>query len=156
MNIMTLRQHLILLLATGFYSGKIPVAPGTFGSVVGLLGCWLLSGLAPLKGLPVLIGCIGLSMWIAGQAETILGATDPGRIVIDEMAGMAVTLYGLPFSPGNALAGFLLFRFFDIWKPFPIRQLERRIPGGAGVVMDDVLAGVYATLVLRLGLLLWT
>ncbi|MFZ5569777.1 MAG: phosphatidylglycerophosphatase A [Thermodesulfobacteriota bacterium] len=155
MNPSALKHQLILLLATGFHSGRMPVAPGTFGSLAGLALCYLLSVMPALKSIPVLIIFICLSMWIAGEAETLLGAKDPGSIVIDEVAGMAVTLTGLPFTPANALAGFVLFRFFDILKPFPIRQLEKRIPGGIGVVLDDLLAGVYALLVLRMGKALW-
>ncbi len=87
---------------------------------------------------------------VAGEAEKLLNTKDPGCIVIDEIAGMMVTFLGLPFDMVTALAGFLLFRVFDILKPFPIRLLERRLPGGLGVVMDDVAAGVCANVVLRI------
>jgi len=86
---------------------------------------------------------------IASAAEKILKQKDPGQIVIDEIAGLAVTFAGLPFNLKTVLAGFIIFRAFDILKPFPIRVLEKRVGGGAGVVLDDVLAGVYANLVMR-------
>jgi phosphatidylglycerophosphatase A len=89
---------------------------------------------------------------IASAAEKILKRKDPGQIVIDEIAGLMVTLAGLPFNLKTALAGFIIFRVFDILKPFPIRMLERRVGGGSGVVLDDVLAGVYGNLIIRLGI----
>jgi phosphatidylglycerophosphatase A len=96
---------------------------------------------------------------VAGEAEKTLGDKDPGCIVIDEIAGMAVTFFALDFSWAVAIAGFALFRFFDVLKPFPIRYLEKRYGGGFGVVIDDVAAGVISNLVLRVGLMMtavWT
>lgn len=84
------------------------------------------------------------------MAEKILKQNDPGCIVIDEIAGIMVTFLSLPFNTITVIAGFLIFRFFDILKPFPIRSMERKLAGGTGIVMDDLLAGVYSNIALRL------
>jgi phosphatidylglycerophosphatase A len=86
---------------------------------------------------------------MAHEAEIILKAEDPGCIVIDEVAGMLVTLIGLPFNMISVFGGFLIFRILDIWKPYPIRFLERKLSGGVGIVMDDVVAGVLGNIILR-------
>ena len=95
---------------------------------------------------------IFFAIGIASAAEKIIQQRDPGQIVIDEIAGLMVTFAGLPFNLKTVLAGFIIFRVFDILKPFPIRMLERRIGGGSGIVLDDVLAGVYGNLIVRLGI----
>jgi phosphatidylglycerophosphatase A len=144
------KNAIVLYLATGCKSGYSPVAPGTAGSLAALLPCGLLS-LLPLSVSSIfLIAFIVLAVWAAELAEGILGQNDPGCIVIDEFAGMMITLIGIHFTWQSVLSGFIIFRIMDILKPFPIRYLERTIPGGAGVVMDDVAAGVAAHLVLRL------
>jgi phosphatidylglycerophosphatase A len=144
------KNAIVLYLATGCKSGYSPVAPGTAGSLAALLPCGLLS-LLPLSVSTIfLIAFIVLAVWAAELAEGILGQNDPGCIVIDEFAGMMITLIGIHFTWQSVLSGFIIFRIMDILKPFPIRYLERTIPGGAGVVMDDVAAGVAAHLVLRL------
>ncbi|HDI59603.1 MAG TPA: phosphatidylglycerophosphatase A [Desulfobacteraceae bacterium] len=148
---MTFVQKAVLFCGTGLMIGKIPVAPGTFGSVAGIALCLVLTRL-PLTAATVAAGgFILFSVWIADRSVRILGAKDPGCIVIDEIAGMVATLYGLPADPVVVLAGFILFRLLDISKPFGIRRLER-LPGGLGVVADDLAAGVVANLVLRAGL----
>ncbi len=144
------RQKVTLFLATGGLVGLIPVAPGTFGSLVGLGGCYLLAGLDFSLALILTIVLFVLAVRIAGDAEKLLGQKDPGAIVIDEITGMAVTLLGFPFSFPVAIAGFLLFRVLDISKPPPVRTVERRFSGGFGIVVDDVVAGVMANLILRL------
>ena len=147
------KNTLVMYLATGCKSGYSPVAPGTAGSLAALVPCGLLS-LLPLPVSAIfLIAFIVLSIWAAELAEDIVGQKDPGCIVIDEFAGMMITLLGIHFTWQSALAGFFIFRILDILKPFPIRYLERTVPGGAGVVVDDVAAGVAAHLILRLLLL---
>jgi phosphatidylglycerophosphatase A len=136
--------------ATGFFIGTVPFAPGTFGSLIGLPVCFLLSRLNLLQSVISILVFILFAIGIASAAEKILKQKDPGQIVIDEIAGLMVTFAGLPFNLKTALAGFIIFRVFDILKPFPIRILERRVGGGTGVVLDDVLAGVYGNLILRL------
>lgn len=140
-----------VFLATGCGTGNIALAPGTFGSVFGLLLCWFNSLINPGHGAVVIAGFCVLAIRVAGEAEKCLGQKDPGCIVIDEMAGLMVAFWGLPFNMAICLTGFLLFRIFDIAKPFPIRDIEKYVPGGFGIVLDDVLAGVYANLALRAG-----
>jgi len=144
------KNTIVMYLATGCKSGYSPIIPGTAGSLAALVPCWLLS----LLPLPVssmfLIAFIVLSIWVSELAENIVGRKDPGCIVIDEFAGMMITLLGIHFTWQSALAGFFIFRVLDILKPFPIRYLERTIPGGAGIVLDDVAAGVAAHILLRL------
>lgn len=139
----------VVLLATGCYAGYVPVAPGTFGTLVAVPLCYLLSMLGLFEGMLFIVVFAGFSVWIAGKAEKIFNKKDSGLIVIDEMAGLLVTLFLIPWSTKSVVAGFLLFRLMDIFKPFPIKRLETRLPGGWGVVGDDLLAGVYANIVLR-------
>ncbi len=146
---MKIRDEAIVFLATGFYIGNIPLAPGTFGTILGLPLCFLLG----LLKLPIALVCtllfILIAIWISHIAEKRLEKKDPGCIVIDEIAGMAVALIGLPLNLTTGLIGFIIFRILDISKPFPIRALEKHLPGGVGVVMDDVIAGLMANLILR-------
>jgi phosphatidylglycerophosphatase A len=148
------RDKTVVWLATGFYTGNFPWAPGTFGTLPGLLLCFFLARLPLSASILLIIALIGIAIWIAGEAEKMLGQKDPGCIVIDEIAGMAVTMLAIPFTLQTAVAGFLLFRFFDVVKPPPIRIIDQKVHGGVGIVMDDVIAGVFANLVLRAGILL--
>lgn len=143
-----------MFLATGCFIGRSPIAPGTFGSLIGIPVSYMLSGLPWQMTLIGVAFLIAGAVWVSGEAERYCDVKDPGCIVIDEIAGMAVSLYAIPLSIGTGLAGFLLFRFFDISKLPPIRQLEQRLTGGWGIVMDDIAAGVMANLVLRLGIYL--
>ena len=146
---MKFSDRAVVFLATGFYIGKMPFAPGTFGTLPGLPLCYWLSGLT----IPLAIFCtliiIFFAVWISHIAEKRLRKSDPGCIVIDEIAGMAVTLIGHPFNLTTGLIGFIIFRILDIAKPFPIRSVEKRLSGGLGVVADDVIAGMMANLLLR-------
>ena len=143
-------QTFVIGVATCGGIGKIPFAPGTFGSIPGLLLYFLLSRLNPLTAACCIIGFIFLAIWIAGKAERSLKVKDPGCIVIDEIAGMAVTFFALPLNLYLGIAGFAIFRFFDVLKPFPIGYLDRNLKGGVGIVMDDVAAGVVSNLVLHI------
>lgn len=147
---MHLRDKSVLFLSTGCFVGYVPFAPGTFGSAIALPLCYLFSRLPFTAGVVAGAVFIAAAVWIAHEAEALLKAKDPGCIVIDEIAGMLVTFLGVPFTPVSALAGFVLFRGLDIAKPFPIRWVEKRLTGGAGIVMDDVVAGIFANLLLRL------
>jgi phosphatidylglycerophosphatase A len=149
---MKFRERAVLFVATGFFIGTVPFAPGTFGSLIGLPVCFLLSHLNLLESVICILVFILFAMGIASAAEKIIKQRDPGQIVIDEIAGLMVTFAGLPFNLKTVLAGFIIFRVFDILKPFPIRMLERRVGGGSGIVLDDVLAGVYGNLIVRLGI----
>jgi phosphatidylglycerophosphatase A len=146
---MKFRERAVFFVATGFLVGTVPFAPGTFGSIIGLPVSFLLSRLNLLNSVICILAFILFAIGIASAAEKIIKQKDPGQIVIDEIAGLMVTLAGVPFNLKTALAGFVIFRVFDILKPFPIRALERRVGGGSGIVLDDVLAGVYGNLIIR-------
>ena len=139
-----------VFLATAGYTGYFPVAPGTVGSLVGLgiyaLMRWFEGGL--LQGI-VLATVVVLGVWSSTEAERYFKCEDPGKIVIDEVAGMLLTLIWIPATFFGVVAGFILFRFFDIVKPFPIRLVER-FPEGWGVMADDLVAGLYSHMVVRL------
>jgi phosphatidylglycerophosphatase A len=142
------------LLATGLGSGYSPLAPGTAGSAVGLLAFWPLARAG--AGWQIAACAVGflIGTWASGLLARELGRKDPGLAVIDEVVGMWVTLVGLPFGLRTALVGFVLFRVMDVVKPWPARELER-LPGGWGIMADDVAAGVFAHLALRVVLLVW-
>jgi phosphatidylglycerophosphatase A len=152
---MTFSRQTVMFLATGGFVGNLPLAPGTFGSLLGLPVCFFLTKL-PAAVSAIFIGLFTIAaVGIAGQAETMLTARDPGSIVIDEVAGQLVALFGLPFNFPVVAGGFLVFRCLDIVKPFPIRWLERRLSGGFGIVADDILAGLAANLIIRFILFIW-
>lgn len=138
-----------MFLATGCYIGNISFAPGTFGSVLGLPLCFFLSKIDFSIAVLLTLIFILCAIWIASEAEKILKTEDPGCIVIDEIAGIILTLSGLPFNITSVTAGFLIFRALDIWKPYPIRLLENKFSGGIGIVLDDVVAGILSNFILR-------
>ncbi len=134
--------------------GFVRVAPGTWGSVAGLLLSYLVRTLAPPGAeLFVILAMAVVGTWAADRSERELGRKDPGPVVVDEVLGMLLTLALLPMSMPAAIAGFLIFRAYDVAKPFPAARLEQA-PGGLGIMLDDVVAGVYANLTLRLALAL--
>lgn len=147
---MALDEKMIRFLASGGYSGLAPFMPGTLGTLAGLpLAC--LFSFAPFSiGFLLILSFILFAIFIAEQAEKIDGKKDPGWIVVDEIAGVLVTMAAIPFSFKNALLGFLIFRGFDILKPFPVGYLDRNFSGGPGIVLDDVAAGLMANLVLQI------
>lgn len=147
---MILKPKAVMFLATGAHVGRIPFASGTFGSLVGLPIVYLLSKADWAVALILTVILILFSVRVAHLAERQLKAKDPGCIVIDEIAGMCVTMLAIPLTLTTGIAGFFLFRIFDVIKPPPARQVERRLQGGWGVVMDDVVAGVMANVVLRI------
>jgi phosphatidylglycerophosphatase A len=143
-----------MLVSSFGYVGHFPVAPGTAGSAAALpvFAVVRLVG-SPALEAAVLIVLTALGVWSATLAERQLGVTDPGVVVIDEVVGMLATLAFMPLRWAGVLVGFLLFRLFDIIKPYPCGKAER-LPGGWGIMADDVLAGVYANLVLRVACVL--
>lgn len=147
---MNFREKAVVFLATGCLLGNIPFAPGTFGSLLGIPLAFIFSKIDVFVAALGTLAFIIFATWIAHRAEKSFNNADPGNIVIDEIAGMAVTFIGVPFDLASVVSGFLIFRALDIAKPFPIRRLERRLSGGAGIVLDDVVAGIYSNLVLRL------
>jgi phosphatidylglycerophosphatase A len=138
-------NRLVTILATWFGTGLSPVAPGTVGTL-GAIPLFLLLAPLPLHlYLAVTLAVTLLACWVAGRAQAIYNAQDPGRIVIDEVAGFLVTMAASgPPTVTTVVAGFLLFRIFDIIKPFPARLIDRRMKNGCGVVLDDIVAGIYA------------
>jgi len=136
-----------LALATSAGVGYIPFAPGTFGSLVGLLLWWLVPSNVLFQLVLIAILFVAGS-WSGSVAERHFGSTDPGPVVIDEVLGMLITLFLNPVNWGGAVLGFLLFRLSDIVKPFPANKLEQ-LHGGIGVMADDVMAAIYANLALR-------
>lgn len=137
--------------ATALGAGLSPKAPGTAGSAIALLPWWfLLRGLPPDWYVVVLAVGFGLGMWACGVSGRRLGVHDHGALVWDEVIGMWITLFMAPAGWWWMLAGFVLFRLFDIWKPWPVRWADHRVRGGVGVMLDDVIAGVYALIVLQL------
>ncbi len=140
-------------IAVGFGAGYVPKAPGTAGALVGIPVGLAINlapgGIAASFGLLVilfLISCIS-----ANVTERSLGYKDPQVVVIDEIVGMAIGLWQLPASLSVVFIQFLLFRLFDIYKPFPVKQMEDIFSGGAGIVMDDVMAGILANILFRVG-----
>ncbi len=145
---MSLKRRLAFLFATGFGSGYSPFAPGTAGSAVGLVFVWGMSTLG-LGGQIAAVAVVTiLSMIAADIVAKSTGLKDPGLIVADEIAGMMVTMVAIPLTPVSLILGFVLFRIMDVVKPPPARQFEH-FKGGVGIVADDLMAGVYAHLVLR-------
>lgn len=142
-------ERLRLGVATGLGLGYAPVAPGTVGSLGGVLLAW---ALGQAFGWPaVALATVALTLvgfWAAGIGPSHFGAEDPGPIVIDEIAGQMLALLLLPPTPLTLVGGFLLFRLFDIWKPFPVNRLEK-LPGASGIMADDLMAGVLANVTLR-------
>lgn len=137
--------HPVSLLATWFGSGLLPKAPGTWGSLAALPFAWAIHHLAGPAGLALAAGAVFvLGVWAGGAYAARDGRADPGPVVIDEVAGQWLTL--LPVAPDPLLytAGFVLFRVADIAKPWPVSWADRRIGGGLGIMLDDVLAAVYA------------
>ncbi|MFZ1035582.1 MAG: phosphatidylglycerophosphatase A [Smithella sp.] len=144
-----MNEKMITFLATGFGAGLAPFAPGTAGTLVGVLICLLFLPFPWIIRLPAVLALLALSVYVAQQAENIYQKKDDQRIVIDEIIGFQITMLHAEINIPNICAGFVLFRIFDILKPFPIKNLQR-LPGGWGIVADDVVAGIYASLILFL------
>lgn len=137
-------------IAFGFGSGTVPYAPGTVGTLVAIPIYLLLAPLSVMTYALVTVVMFVIGVWICDRTSKDIGVHDHSGIVWDEIVGYLVTMFMAP--PGWLwwLAGFVLFRFFDILKPFPIAALDRRIAGGLGIMVDDVLAGIYAALLLQI------
>jgi phosphatidylglycerophosphatase A len=143
------KKGIARLIATFFYVGYFPYAPGTLGTLAAVPLYYMVSFLPYYLYIPFTALFIILSVWASGIAEGLFGEKDPGYIVADEVSGFLVTMILVPLTLTNVAIGFFLFRFFDIVKPPPSRQSER-LEGGLGVVMDDVVAGVYANILLQI------
>lgn len=138
-------------LAFGFGAGLAPKAPGTVGSLPGVLLAWLTLPLPLVWRLAIGLLLIVAGIWICGESARRIGVHDHGGIVWDEITGMYLTLLVAPPQIALWALSFGLFRLFDIWKPWPIRELDHRLAGGAGIMLDDLVAALYAALILVLG-----
>jgi len=145
-------QKVILFLATNGGLGYARKAPGTFGTLAGIPFFFLISRCTPVPQIIILVLLCLFSFWICDQAGKIFGVTDDGRIVIDELVGYLVAVSLLPFTWLTAVLAFFWFRFFDITKIFPANWFDNNVKNGVGVVLDDVVAGIYAAIALRLSL----
>ena len=145
-------SHPAVWLSTWFGCGLAPFAPGTWGSLAALpvaAICVWLGGTLALQMVSAALLAIGIAA--SNVYARAAGIKDPGEVVIDEVAGQCLTLLVVPLQPLHYFAAFLLFRFFDIVKPFPIRWLERKLPGGYGIMLDDTGAAIYAMIVYLVG-----
>ena len=145
-----------LALSTWFGVGLLPVSPGTFGTLAAVPLVSVLVYLGMWYGAFVLVLVALIAIWTSGRTEALLGRSDPPEVVIDEVEGFLLTMFLLPSSWLALGLGFVLFRFFDILKPYPIKQVEQKLTGGLGIVMDDVLAGLCAHASVRILLLFLT
>jgi phosphatidylglycerophosphatase A len=146
----TRKNDLVIFLATGFFTGFLPTMPGTWGTFAGIPLVIISHRLTLIMQAAVLVVFVFFAAFIAGRAEILFEDRDARPIVIDEMVGFLITLLWLPLNFLTLCLGFVLFRLFDIVKPPPIGILEKRLHGGWGIVLDDVLAGVFANVTLRL------
>jgi phosphatidylglycerophosphatase A len=138
------------ILAFGFGTGLAPKAPGTVGSLPGILLFWLTMDYGLYVQLGVAVAATLAGIWICGESARRIGVHDHGGIVWDEIVGMYLTLMVAPFSVTGWVLAFVLFRFMDIVKPYPIRDLDHRLKGGVGIMLDDLVAALYAAILLAL------
>ncbi|MEG3639472.1 phosphatidylglycerophosphatase A family protein [Magnetococcus sp. PR-3] len=143
-------DRLIMLLATIGGSGWSPKAPGTMGTVASIPLVWLAMYGGVTVHVIILVITSAVGWWVCNRAVVLLGREDPGAVVIDETAGLLLTMLFVPLTGTNLLVGFVLFRFFDILKPWPIRWLDKHIHGGLGIMLDDLVAGIFAGILLLL------
>jgi phosphatidylglycerophosphatase A len=152
-NVQFLLQHPAHFFGLGFGSGLAPKAPGTFGTLVGYPLFWLISAYALSTQLIIISALFLIGIYFCGVTGKALGVSDHGGIVWDEIVAMMLVLAFTPNQWQWWLVAFLLFRLFDIWKPFPIRQFDAKLKNGFGVMFDDLLAAIYA--IISLQGLLW-
>lgn len=142
-----LMQSPILVVAFGFGAGLAPKFPGTVGTLVALPLWWALSNFDPVWYLITVGFGFILGIWVCGRASAQLGQHDHTGIVIDEIVGYLLALAVVPFTLWGAVFSFVIFRMFDILKPWPISWLDRHVPGGLGIMLDDLVAGIFTALV---------
>ncbi|MFT6592009.1 MAG: phosphatidylglycerophosphatase A [Zhongshania sp.] len=146
----SLLKNPVHFLSVGLGSGLATKAPGTFGSLAALPFWFLLQYLSPANYIVALIIAFAAGVYFCGETAKALGVHDHGGIVWDEFVGLWIALFLVPLNIFWIAFGFALFRLFDIWKPWPIRVLDAKVHGGLGIMIDDVLAGVYAFVILQL------
>jgi phosphatidylglycerophosphatase A len=153
-NFKLLIAHPAHFFGLGFGSGLAPKAPGTVGTIIGLPLFWLISGYSLIVQLIIIVALFIIGIYFCDKTGKALGVADHGAIVWDEIVAMMLVLTVTPPYWLSWLVAFLLFRLFDIWKPFPIRQFDAKLKNGFGVMFDDLLAAIYA--IISLKLILWT
>ena len=139
----------IHFLAFGFGSGLSPIAPGTMGTLVAIPLYLLLASASPIIYMAVLVLMFVVGVWICEASASRLGLDDPSGIVWDEWVGYLVTMLMAPKGWHWVLLGFVLFRLFDIWKPYPIYWFDQQVKGGMGIMVDDIIAGLYALIIIQ-------
>jgi len=140
-------RKLVIFFATGLYIGYLPIAPGTWGTLLGLLTYLLFSALPPLFYALATVATFFLAIWVSHWAEIYLSQKDSPHIIFDEVVGILVTMFLIPPTWLTILLGFLFFRLFDIMKPPPAGLINRKLKGGWGIVLDDAVAGIYGSIV---------
>ena len=154
----SLRERLEIAVSSCLFIGFIPFAPGTFGSLPGIFLAYVLNSVSWLYCLFFIAAFFFISVYCSSRAAFLLGADDPGQVVIDEALGMTVSLLWIKIDPLSVIVAFILFRVLDILKPYPIYRLETVLEGGIGIVADDLAAGIIANILTRLvywGLHVW-
>lgn len=136
-------------IAFGFGVGAIPIAPGTFGTLMGIPFYLILKALPCYLYFVATIIIIILSILICNKVDKEMESHDHQGMCLDEVVGFVVTMFAMPFALHWIVIGFILFRIFDIWKPFPIWYIDEKMPGGAGIILDDVAAGIYSCIILH-------
>ena len=145
-------SHPAALIATGGGIGLLPAAPGTWASLAALPCGWLIDIGFGIPGVLIVVAvAFAAGCWAAGRIAAASGVLDPGFVVIDEIAAQLLVLAATPRDWRFYLAAFLLFRLFDIWKPFPVDWLDRHVKGGLGIMLDDIAAALYALAVIAIG-----
>ncbi|TAN63567.1 phosphatidylglycerophosphatase A [bacterium] len=143
---LALKKNIIKFIGTGAYTGYFPFMPGTIGTLVGVPIAYLISAWPLYAQAAFILFVFCVSVYTAGETAIMLGKSDPPQVVCDEITGYLISIFLIPFTAVNVIIAFVFFRFFDILKPFPIRQVDRRIRGGIGITLDDVVAGVFANI----------
>jgi phosphatidylglycerophosphatase A len=141
-------ENAVKLLATFFYLGKSPIAPGSVASIAGGLFYLILHDNLPVYAL-LTLAVVVLGFWAGGKMESIIKEKDPSSVVIDEVAGMMIALFFLPINISVMVTAYFLFRAFDMFKIYPARELEN-LGGSKGIMMDDVFAGIYTNIVMQI------
>ncbi len=149
MEMCHLKEKLIPFLATGCYLGYLPFAPGTFGTLLAIPLIWINTHLAYLEKLIFIFGIIFLFLFIVQLYLIDSKQNDPSEVVLDEVVGFLIAMFWLPLTWQSLLLGFMLFRFFDIVKPFPISYIDKNVKGAVGVFADDLLAGLVVNILLQ-------
>ncbi|MFM8270091.1 MAG: phosphatidylglycerophosphatase A [Pseudomonadota bacterium] len=139
-----------IFIASGGFVGYFPIAPGTAGSLAALILIWYLRSFSWIVLLFTAVALLVMGIWAAGETCQILKKKDASQVVMDEIVGMMITVIGLPLTPYWLLVGFFVFRILDIVKPSPAKYFDEKVAGGLGVMMDDVVAGIYGNIILQL------